>query len=116
MMKQAEESQNMKSDTELILTAAAAASVTLNGSPRRFTLRDVKRELKPLCASSEAQQRYRVSQGGASIATGHRISQILKTLPELYTPIYHKQPSALSCRIVAFQPVNQSLTAEGGEA
>ena len=106
----------MTSDSELILTAAAAASITPDGKKCRFTLRDVKRELKPLCTSSEVQQRYRVSQGGASIATGHRISQILKTLPELYTPIYHKQPSALSCRIVAFQPVNQSLTAEGGKA
>lgn len=106
----------MTSDSELILTAAAAASITPDGKKCRFTLRDVKRELKPLCTSSEVQQRYRVSQGGASIATGHRISQILKTLPELYTPIYHKQPSAPSCRIVAFQPVSQSLTAEGGKA
>lgn len=105
----------MKSDSELILTAAAAASITPDGKKCRFTLRDVKRELKPLCTSSEVQQRYRVSQGGASIATGQRISQILKTLPELYTPIYHMKSSEQR-RIAGFQPVIWNQRTEGGEA
>ena len=115
MKKEADEILNMSS-SELILKAARAASVTPDGKKCRFTLRDVKRELKPLCDSSDVQQRYRVSQGGCNIASGHRISQILKTLPELYTPIYHMKTSATSCRIVAFLPVSLNTAAEGGEA
>lgn len=100
MKKEADEIMSMSS-SELILKAARAASVTPDGKKCRFTLRDVKRELKPYCSSSES-IRYRITDAGKDIANGRKISAALIAFPELYTAIYNDSGTARR-RIVGFR-------------
>lgn len=98
--------------TELILAAAAAASVTPEGSPRRFTVRDVKRELAMLTDTARG-NRYAVSEGGKNSASGQKISHELKSYPDLYTTIYNQHERR---RIIGFHPVTMCRKSNGGEA